>query len=130
MDGKSHHKQISGRIKKRKTSAAFRQYHHGICKIMEKSGTTLRDLTGELFQEGIVDTATKNEIFRQKGYDGADTLMDLVEMKVDANPQNFDTVLQIMHSQDDLQEIVQKMEDNDECEDRNIQSSMFIFIDN
>ena len=96
---------------------------------MEKSGTTLRDLTGELFQEGIVDTASKNEIFRQKGYDGADTLMDLVEMKVDANPQHFDTVLQLMRRQDDLREIVQKMEENDECEDKNIQSSMLIIID-
>ncbi len=51
----------------------------------------------------------KNEVLLIKGYQGADTLLDRLMLKVEAKPQRFDTIVEIMMEQETMRDIVERM---------------------
>ena len=57
--------------------------HHGeVCSRLDTVEGSLLLIAGRLFQTCIIDMKTKNEVFRQKGYEGANTMIDYVLMKI------------------------------------------------
>ena len=71
------------------------------------------------FEKCIIDMKTKNEVFRQKGYEGANTMMDYVLMKIEQNPQLFQLVVDVLGELDILEAVVKEMKrkDLESCND-------------
>ena len=95
-------------------------HHNEICRVLTLSETTLCSLAGELFAKGIIDDVTKSEVMSKGGYKGADTLMDLIMLKVDSTPEILPTVFEAMRGLETLEDIVKKME-KWEREDKDVQ---------
>ena len=54
-------------------------------------------LAGKFYDKKLIDLGTKSEVKRLQGkYEGPDTLMDYVELKVDLEPAVLPTVLTAM----------------------------------
>ena len=85
-------------------------HHNVICKVLSVSKTTLISLTGKLFEVRIVDRATKIAVISKGGYEGADTLLDHVEIRVDNNPQLLHTVLEAMRELKALKDVVEQID--------------------
>ena len=61
----------------------------------------------------IIDKPTKLEVCRMKGSEGADILMENVEMKIEQNHECLLIVLQIMKNQECLHDVVRRMRENE-----------------
>ena len=85
-------------------------HHNVICNVLNISKTTLISLTGKLFEDRIVDRATKIAVMSKGGYEGADTLLDHVETRVDNNPELLHTVLEAMRELEALKDVVEQMD--------------------
>ena len=59
-------------------ASRFRQFHKGLCVILNRSTETLFSLTCSLFGEGVIDEQDKTAVIRLKGFEGADQLLNLV----------------------------------------------------
>ena len=92
-------------------------HHNDICKVLTVSQTTLFSLAGELYAKRIIDIRTKSEVISKGGYKGADTLLDLVKMKVDNKPRILPRVFEAMQKHEALKDIVEKMENWEEDKD-------------
>ena len=84
-------------------------HHNDICRVLTISETTLWSLAGELFAKGFIDGLTKFEVTSKGGYKGANTLMDLIELKVDSRPEILPSVFEVMRRLGALVDIVEKM---------------------
>ena len=82
-------------------------YQPEVCKILEHSDESLLSLANNLFEKGIIDDMTKNEVDRQKGYDGADTMIEYVKMKIKQTPALCQTFLQVMEKLVVLEDVVE-----------------------
>ena len=98
------------RTKKPKSSDILVSHHDQICVILSTTDTILLPFTNKLFEKHIIDRSTKNEISHKAGYKAADTLLDCLEMRVDANPSLLQTVFEVMREVDTLTDVVEKME--------------------
>ena len=67
-----------------------------MCRTLNTSEPALLSLNCELYSHRIIDQPTMLEVNREKGFKGANTLMDYVEMKVEQNHEYLHKVLQIM----------------------------------
>ena len=65
--------------------------------------------SGMLYGKRIIDVHTKNAVVRKKGSEGADVLIDRVEMKVKQNPRHLKRVLKLMKKLEDLEPISRKI---------------------
>ncbi len=88
-----------------KPSLLLRRRHSLICEALSVSDSTFRTLAGRLFSANIIDMTTKTAVLRKLGHEGADSLMDILEMKVESRPERFDNILEIMIEFDILREI-------------------------
>ena len=86
---------------------AISHYQLEVCKLLEHNDGLLVSLANNLFEKGIIDDMTKNEVDRQKGYDGADTMMDYVKMKIKQTPELCQTFLQVMEEFIVLEDVVE-----------------------
>ena len=98
------------RTKKPKSSDILVSHHDQICVILSTTDTILLPFTNKLFEKHIIDRSTKNEISHKAGYKAADTLLDCLEMRVDANSSLLQTVFEVMREVDTLTDVVEKME--------------------
>ena len=76
---------------------------------MQDNDESLLSLANNLFDKGILDDMTKNEVDRQKGYGGADTMMDFVKMKIKQTPALCQTFLEVMEKFVVLEDVVEHM---------------------
>ena len=84
----------------------FLKSHHGdICDVLSRSEETLIMFSGMLYGKRIIDVHTKNTVIRKKGSEGADILMNTVEMKVEQTPRHLKRVLRLMKKLEDLETI-------------------------
>ena len=63
---------------------------------MSVSRHTLISLTEMLYSKHVIDRPTKISVISKGGYEGADALLDHVEMKVESKPRILPTVLEAM----------------------------------
>ena len=84
-------------------------YQPTVCKFLEDNDGLLLSLANNLFDKGIIDDMTKNEVDRQKGYSGADTMMDFVKMKIKQTPALCQTFLEVMEEFVVLEDVVEHM---------------------
>ena len=82
-------------------------YQQEVCKILKHNDALLLSLAINLVEKGIIDEMTKNEVDRQKGYDGADTMMDYVKIKIKQTPALCQTFLQVMEEFVVLEDVVE-----------------------
>ena len=94
-----------------------------ISKVLTVSETTLLSLTVKLYEKQIVDDLTKAEIISQTGVRAANTLLDLIELRVKYKPQLLHTVFDAMKENMALKDIVEQME-NWKSEDIDMQGKM------
>ena len=85
--------------------------HHQdkLCQILHHNEGVLLLLLMKLVEKGIIDDMTKNEVDRQKGYEGADTMMDYMKMKIQQIPELFRSILQVMREFVILEDVVDNM---------------------
>ena len=62
-----------------------------------------------LYGKRIIDVYTKNAVIGRKGSEGADILIDRVEMKVEQTPRHLKRVLRMMKKLEDLETISRKI---------------------
>ena len=96
--------------KEQVTSRVVVSHHNLICDVLSVSKPTLISLTGKLFAKHIIDRPTKTSVISKGGYEGADALLDHVEMKVESNPHILPTILKAMKEHESLVDIVEQME--------------------
>ena len=98
------------RTRKPKSRDILVSHHDQICVILSTTDTILLPFTNKLVEKHIIDRSTRNEISHKAGYKAADTLLDCLEMRVDANPSLLQTVFEVMREVDTLTDVVEKME--------------------
>ena len=87
----------------------LRSYHGDICVVLSRSEESLILFACMLYGKRIIDVHTKNTVIRKKGGEGADILMDKVEMKVEQTPKHLKRVLRVMKKLEDLETISRKI---------------------
>ena len=87
----------------------LRSYHGDICVVLSRSEETLILFAVMLYGKRIIDVHTKNTVIRKKGGEGADILMDKVEMKVEQTPRHLKRILRMMKKLEDLETISRKI---------------------
>ena len=98
-----------GDKRNRRLSEVIRCHHGEVCRILDTVEGSLILVAGRLYEKCIIDMKTKNEVFRQKGYEGANTMMDYVLMKIEHNPQLFQLAVDVLGELDILEAVVKKM---------------------
>ena len=85
--------------------------HNGeVCTIVNLESALL-PLVLKLFERGIIDESTKNDVDRQNDYKGAKMVMEYLQRKVEQTPEIFPTVLEVMGEVNALEAVVEKMKD-------------------
>ena len=87
----------------------LKSYHGDICNVLNRSEKTLIMFAGMLYRKRITDVHTNNAVIRRKGSEGADILMDRVEIKVKKNLKHLKRVLGIMEKLEGLKTISHKI---------------------
>ncbi len=87
----------------------LRDYHGELCQLLDASSETLSSFVVNLYAKRMIDMANKHEVLRTKGYQGADTLLDHLMLKVEAKPERFDKILEILMKQGATKDIAEKM---------------------
>ena len=87
----------------------LKSYHGDICGVLSRSEETLITFAVMLYGKRIIDVHTKNAVIGRKGSEGADILMDRVEMKVEQTPRHLKRVLRMMKKLEDLETISRKI---------------------
>ena len=87
----------------------LKSYHGDICGVLSRSEVTLITFTVMLYAKRIIDVHTKNAVIMRKGSEGADILMDRVEMKVEQTPRHLKRILRMMKKLEDLESISRKI---------------------
>ena len=83
--------------------------HDDICDVLSKSEESMIMFAGMLYAKRIIDVRTKNAVIRRKGSEGADILMNRVEMKVKQYPKHLKRVLMTMKKLKNLENISRKI---------------------
>lgn len=81
-----------------------------VCTILSGSDDLLLLFAGKLYDKGIIDRLTKNEVRRTKGYEGADIMMDYLLTKLGEQPSLFETVLDLMKEIELLSTVAAELE--------------------
>lgn len=81
-----------------------------VCERLSVADESLLLFSGKLFEKNIIDKATKNNVRRTKGYEGADILIDHVMEKLEDNPLLFEDVIKLMKEVDLLLPIALEIE--------------------
>ena len=95
----------------------LREYHGEICDVLNVSKDSLLSFTLQLFAVNIIDRDTKISVNRTGGKEGADTLLDHIEVKIEQNPDCLQVVLQLMENHEYLCNIVKKIKGEYEGEE-------------
>ena len=95
----------------------LREYHGEICDVLNVSKDSLLSFTQKLFAVNIINRDTKISVTRIEGEEGADTLLDHIEIKVEQNPDCLQVVLELMENDEYLRHIVKKIKDEYEGEE-------------
>ena len=115
-------------------SQVLRDHHNELCKVFNcVADEVLLGFSGELYSKHIIDRETKIAVSRKKGYEGADLLMDRVEIKIDQSPTSLVIVLQVMAKVEILKHILEKIHNKRdatrlEAEDMETESSVFLWF--
>ena len=121
-------------VVKSNRSQDLRYHHNELCKVFNcAADEVLLDFAGELYSKHIIDRETKIAVSRKKGYEGADILMDRVEIKIDQSPTSLVIVLQVMAKVEILKHILEKIQKKREAtkleaEDMETESSVFLWF--
>ena len=73
------------------------------------SKDSLQSFTQKLFSKNIIDRDTKISVTRKGSKEGADTLLDHIEMLIEQNPDCLHVVLELMEDDEYLRHIVTKI---------------------
>ena len=95
----------------------LREYHGEICDVLNVIKDSLLSFTQELFAVNIINRDTKISVIRIGGKEGADILLDHIEMKVEQNPDCLQVVLKLMENDEYLRHIVKKIKGEYEGEE-------------
>ena len=87
----------------------LKSYHGDICGVLSRSEEMLIKFASMLYGKRIIDVYTKNTVIKKKGSEGADILMDRVEMTVEQNPRHLKRILRMMKKLEDLETISRKI---------------------
>ena len=100
--------------KQEESVSVLRDNRVALCRTLNTSEPTLLSLNCELYAHRIIDQPTMLEVNREKGFKGANILMDHVEMKVEQNHEYLPKVLEIMEKQEYLRDVVTTMKKENE----------------
>ena len=89
--------------------AVLRKYHGDICSVLNVSKESLQSFAQKLFGEEIINKETKISVIRTGGTEGADELLNHIELKVEQNPDYLHVVLELMENDEYLRDIVKKI---------------------
>ena len=89
-----------------KHSDPLRRKHSKVCQVLDISETTFRSVVAGLFSVGMIDISTKSAVLRKLGHEGADKLMDMLEMKVDAKPERLSVIVDVMMQEEALRDVL------------------------
>lgn len=90
-----------------KQNEVLRKRHSRVCEALDASDITLRTVVGKFYSIDMIDSTTKAAILRKMGHEGADMLMDLLEMKVDSRPERLQPIIEIMVQEEPLRDVFQ-----------------------
>ena len=91
-------------------SSLLRKYYSKICEILNVYEVTLESLTIDMYSCRLIDCMTKNQVLREKGYAGANVLMDCIMLKLDQTPTKVRDVFRILCRQKTLHSIAKTMQ--------------------
>ena len=90
-------------------SDPLRRKHSQVCHVLDVSETTFRSVVAGLFSVGMIDISTKSAVLRKMGHEGADKLMDMLEMKVDAKPERLSIIVEVMMQEEALRDVLKDL---------------------
>ena len=85
--------------------------------MLNVSKDSLQSFTQKLFSKNIIYRDTKISVTRKCSKEGADTLLDHIEMVIEQNPDCLHVVLELMENDEYLRHIVKKIKDEYEGEE-------------
>lgn len=91
--------------------SVLKQRHSKVCEALDASDATLRAVVTRFYSLGLIDATTKSAILRRLGHEGADMLMDLLEMKVDSKPERLQLILETMVQDQSLRDVFEDVID-------------------
>ena len=96
-------------------ASKLRPYQKDLCVLLSTSNETLICLACSLFGARVIDKINKTAIIRQKGFEGADHLLDLVYDYLDGDDDSdeknvrFETVLGLLEAEETLRDVTRKI---------------------
>ena len=96
-------------------ASKLRPYHRDLCVLLSTSNETLTCLTGSLFGARVIDKINKTAIIGQKGFEGADQLLNLVYNYLEGDDDSdeksvrFETVLGLLEAEEMLRDVTRKI---------------------
>ena len=81
-----------------------------MCSRLSSSEESLLLFAGKLYDKELIDMGTKSEVRRNKGYEGADIMMDYLQTQLKDRPVIFTSVINIMKEVELLKTIAIDME--------------------
>ena len=93
-------------------SDVLRQHYVKLAQILSVSQETLIPLSGSCYQEHLIDLPSKTAITRASSQTGANTLLDLLQMKIEHSQEKdyLSVVLKLMAKHTALVDVVVEME--------------------
>ena len=117
-----------------KPSDVIHKHHDELCNMLDTFESTLLRFAGKAYTKRIIDRPTRHEIERKMGYLGAATLLDIIEWKVETNPDLIFTVLEIMEELECLKSNAEHMRDEvyqiEEQRKQHLAIGKFVIINN
>ena len=93
-----------------KPSDILRHHHNQICNVLATAEETMTSFVIMLYGKHVITITTKIDVCQRKGLDGPNTLLDILETKVDENPEHLDTILEIMNELEDLHNALESIQ--------------------
>ena len=93
-----------------KPSDILRHHHNQICNVLATAEETMTSFVIMLHGKHVITISTKNDVCQTKGLDGPNTLLDILETKVDESPEHLDTILEIMKELEDLHDTLESIQ--------------------
>ena len=92
-----------------KHSDPLRRKHSQVCHVLDVSETTFRSVVAGLFSVDMIDISTKSAVLRKMGHEGADKLMDMLALKVDAKPERLSIIVEVMMQEEALRDVLKDL---------------------
>ena len=102
--------QQSTKMAEGKPGDILRHHHNQICNVLATAEETMTSFVIMLYGKHVITITTKNDVCLRKGLDGPNALLDILETKVDENPEHLDTILEIMKELENLHDTLESIQ--------------------